>query len=539
MTQEFSFNLVDKPWLPCVDADGRFVELNLRQLFAQAHQLRALEGESPPVTAALHRFLLAILHRVFGPADYEEWADLWQAEQWDMDAINAYLDEWQHRFDLFDAERPFYQSATLYLESNWVSVNRLVHHLNAAYPLFNHAETSIKNSLKPVEAAAALIAAQGFSLCGTSGAFFPRKSQREAKKQAMFVDGVNARGISFLIQGKSLFETLMLNLIQYPYDQVVSHFDDDAPVWEQNDPTSPERRPLLGYLDYLTWQNRRILLRPEVDNQGETTVVQLRWEPAKRLDSSTLDSMQHHIKNKKEGFRLLHFNENRVLWRDSAALFELHRAGDDSATNFPPATFHWLKELLDEPETGLDDTNVYQCMALGMSTKPGQATVYFYRDEYIPLPLAYFQTPDLVMQLRDALERTDLLSKALYHAIQVMGMHWQIPDADNKKWGEINRNAKSAINDWVDYTGAERHYWASLDVPFQSLIVELPQDTETARANWWAQLRQSAQNAFDQAAEYTGSGPRSFKAVVRGQSYLNYRLSELFPKPETQKEKVL
>ena len=110
MTSEFSFNLVHEPWIPCVDQDGRTVLLNLRTVFAEAHRLKAIVGDTPPITGALHRLLLAMLHRVFGPKDEDAWAALWSAEQWDMAAFDAYLVQWQHRFDLFDARQPFYQA---------------------------------------------------------------------------------------------------------------------------------------------------------------------------------------------------------------------------------------------------------------------------------------------------------------------------------------------------------------------------------------------------------------------------------------------
>ena len=78
----------------------------------------------------------------------------------------------------------------------------------------------------------------------------------------------------------------------------------------------------------------------------------------------------------------------------------------------------------------------------------------------------------------------------------------------------------------------ERSYWASLDIPFQSFIVDLAQDEEKALADWREQLRKSAQAAFAQAANFVGQNGRSFKAMVRGQSYLNYRLNEVLPKEE-------
>ena len=75
MSQEFSFNLVDKPWIPCIKNDGTQVTLNLQQVMSQAHKIRALTGDTPLITAALHRFLLTILHRVFGPDSEDEWAE--------------------------------------------------------------------------------------------------------------------------------------------------------------------------------------------------------------------------------------------------------------------------------------------------------------------------------------------------------------------------------------------------------------------------------------------------------------------------------
>ncbi len=533
MTPSFSFNLVDEPWLPCTRSDGTAVTLNLRDVLTQAHQLQSLAGDSPPQTAALHRFLLAILHRIFGPAGYDEWAELWQATQFDASAVNNYLEKWRHRFDLFDAERPFYQSALLYLESQWVSIDRLVHELNAAYPLFNHSEMSVKDFLNPAEASRALIMAQSFSLCGTSGAFFPQTNPREKKRQSMFVDGSIARAVNFLIDGNSLFETLMLNLVQYPDDQIVKHFKDDAPAWEQEDPSSPKRGPLLGYLDYLTWQNRRVLLHPEGDIYGNPIIRQMRWEPAERIESSPLDVMQHHFRNKKEGFQSLYFNEGKSLWRDSAALFSLHQAQSTEQVHLPPATFRWLKELIDEPEIGFQKSQVYRCLALGMSTKPGQATVYFYRHESIPLPLAYFDEPRLVDLLQLSLSRADEISRALRFAIQTILTYLKIPDADEKKKrGDFKPVPRKEADDWVTHTGIEYRYWAALDIPFQAFIVDLAQDTEPALFRWYERLRQAALDAFEQATQYAGSDGRSFKAVVRGRSYLNYRLSQLIPQKE-------
>lgn len=516
MTQQFSFNLVDEAWLPCVHADGRFVELNLRQLFAQAHQLRALEGESPPITAALHRFVLAILHRVFGPADYDEWHDLWQAEQWDMAAIDAYLDKWRHRFDLFARKRPFYQAAHPDMKPK--SIINLSHDRASGNnpTLFDHHTEAIGEALTPAHAVRALIAAQSYGLAGLSGI-----------RGQNFTDGTCSGGIIFIVEGNTLKETLLLNAIQYPpdNDHFSVHKSNDKPAWEMDDPFTPNRRYPFGYLDYLTWQNRRVMFMPEQVG-AEIVVRQMTMGPALHFEPSLLDPMKHYRPHKTVGHVALSFSENRVLWRDSAALFMFH--ADIEGKSRQPATFRWLRELIDEGF--LDRLKLYRCQALGISKK--QAKLFFFRADRIPMPLAYLTDEKLVAQLEDALQKTSALAFGLVQVAQRMGVYLQLPDPENQKWGQVNRNAKSAINDWVAYTGIERHYWANLETPFQNLIVDLPHNTTAAKAEWQIQLRRSAQNAFDQATKYTGSGPRSFKAVVRGQSYLDFHLKELFPEPE-------
>ena len=51
------FNLIHEAWIPCIRRNGASAELSLRQTLAEAHALRELYAETPPVTAALHRLL--------------------------------------------------------------------------------------------------------------------------------------------------------------------------------------------------------------------------------------------------------------------------------------------------------------------------------------------------------------------------------------------------------------------------------------------------------------------------------------------------
>ncbi|MCP4416587.1 MAG: type I-E CRISPR-associated protein Cse1/CasA, partial [Chloroflexi bacterium] len=497
MTQSFSFNLVDEPWIPCVRVDGNTAVLNIRDTFAQAHTLTAIAGESPLVTAALHRFLLAILHRIFGPANYDEWTDLWEAEQWGMDALNVYLDKWRHRLDLLDEERSFYQSpddrmktkSTISLSHDRASGNNPT--------LFDHHTEEGGETLTPAQAARILITAQACGLAGLSGV------------QQTFTDGTCAGGIIFLVEGGNLKQSFLLNMIQYPpdNDHFSVHTDKDKLAWEMNDPFTPNRANPFGYLDYLTWQNRRVLFHPEPSKDG-TVIRTMTMGPALRYDPFLLDPMKHYRSDKKLGHVAVSLNENRTFWRDNASFFTFH--DDIKGNSRPPATFKWLRELV-FAERILDPHFLYRCRAMGMSKK--QAKVFFFREERLPLPLAYLVDDQLVGKLKIALEKTNTLAFDLVQSARLMGMLQQLSTVEDKSWQKqwrrLNVNAKRSINNWIAHTGMERNYWAGLDIPFQTFIIDLAQNEEKALANWHDQLRKTAQAAFEQAAEYVGNGGRS------------------------------
>src|SRR5437773_2396779 len=95
------FNLIDQPFIPCVMPNGSCGTFGLRETFMRADEIREIRDGSPLVTLALHRLLLAILHRNFGPRDMKEWRHLWEAERFDAAALETYFKRWSEHFDLF------------------------------------------------------------------------------------------------------------------------------------------------------------------------------------------------------------------------------------------------------------------------------------------------------------------------------------------------------------------------------------------------------------------------------------------------------
>jgi CRISPR system Cascade subunit CasA len=485
------------------------LELGLRDTLVRAHELRELHGESPLVTASLHRLLLAVVHRVFdGPQDWEAWETLWKPGRWEAGQIDSYLDQWHDRFNLFDPEYPFYQyEAASERVDEPRSINRLIHemaHGNMA-TLFDHHIEEEEPALTPAEAARALVAIQEFGLCGFGMGRLYHAGAR------------STGGIVFLVQGDTLFETLVLNLLRYPDETLPGQADEsDRPVWEMDDPFTPERSVPLGYLDYLTWQNRRILFFPETMN-GEVVVRRMTEAPALRLKKDIMDPMQHYRDKGRGGPRPLSFREGRGLWRDSAALLQLNAEGFR-----PPRTFGWLATLVIEGCLAPHQTRRY--LALGMASK--QQKVYFYRSEQMPLPLAYLQEGRLVARLTEALDMAEGVAKQLWGAARTLATLILSPEADRE---EGRKPAREDLDQLASQWAVERHYWARLETPFLETMEALPDDADAAMSDWQRTLKRAAWEAFDRVTDQVVHDPQKLKAVVRSRGQLAAGLGKTLP----------
>jgi CRISPR system Cascade subunit CasA len=211
MSAPFTFNLVDEPWLPCVERSDRGpVALGLREALVRAHDLRELVDVSPLVTAALHRLLLALIHRIFGPPSIDAWLDLWRAGSWDAGRIDAYLAQWRLRLDLFHPEHPFYQTRQLRTASPGAAtalVLELASGNNAT--LFDHTLDAHYLPLSSALAARTVVTFQAFAPGGLVS-FEKGQTQHRSANAAPLTKGAMA-----LIRGDSLFETPQLKLMRY------------------------------------------------------------------------------------------------------------------------------------------------------------------------------------------------------------------------------------------------------------------------------------------------------------------------------------
>ena len=232
------------------------------------------------------------------------------------------------------------------------------------------------------EAALQLIATQAFALGGTITP--DPKAPKESKSAE---EPPSSRAVMFSINGASLRETLLLNLVSYdPSNEVPFGDSQDCPAWERESHSCLTWRAPRGITDLLTWQSRRVILfsmpsRPDyvqhqiayLKGEGVLKSFALKgrdrmvgWETVSRSRKSDLDSIP---------FR---FKRDRGVWRDAHSLY-MKTAGDFSR----PPVLDWLDKLLEET---LDPEMNLRLNAQGMRTNPGKiAKVDAWHFEALPL----------------------------------------------------------------------------------------------------------------------------------------------------------
>ncbi len=516
----FSFNLIDQRWIPCLRLDGARDELSLHDLLAQAHQLREIRGDSPLETAALHRLLLAVLQRVFGLKDRSGWIKLWEQRSFDVTKLDRYFANWKHRFDLFDTRRPFFQVADESDLGDKDNLNKMVHHVSSGNTatLFEHTLDTQQTGVvcSPAQAARALLTTQYFGL-----------------GYQKFVDAPCTKGAIFFLQGDTLFETLVLNL--YPasvIESVIPNSSDDTPAWESKDPLHTERTVPLGYLDYLTWYNRKIKFFPENTDHG-VVVRQVAWAPGLRLDDGVTDPMQRYWKNDKGGWQEMPFSPERALWQDSAVLLDL--SADRSKVR-PIAAVEWISRIARTKPELLKKT--CRLAAYGMSKYT--AKIEFFRAELTPLPIQYLQDDDLVGKLSSALELADRTARELAIATFNLARLILYPRTEDgemeptktiEKMKRRNDDETKRIKPLANSWGTERYFWSGLELHFYRLVQDLPADSPTALKAWRAQLRRAAPAAFKQAEDYAGADRRAQRAIVQARDEFDFGLRHILTEP--------
>ncbi|MFE7128871.1 type I-E CRISPR-associated protein Cse1/CasA [Streptomyces sp. NPDC057617] len=473
-----SFDLLSEPWLPMVDNGGEPVEVGLRLVLLEAGAFRRLAGETPTVTAALYRLVLALIHRVYGPASPDEWALLWdEHEGLPAGPLDEYIARHPGAFDLLHPEVPFLQCPHLKITAPG-TVGKIVafRATGSNRTLFDHTTADDRLTLSLAEAARWMVTTLAYDTSGTKQSFTTVRTSE---------GGLANRFGTALIEGKTFHETLLLNAALYNPDAELplGTTAQDRPAWEASPPEpEPDERPPYGWTDLLTWPSRRILLHTRQENDA-TLVDGVVLTPGTRL-TADLDRVElmagfrrPWLKGNQQGrMQPVALDELRGIWRHSQDLLlssdrrwwntfqaKLRDRGllpaEEPKRQRPAALDHIADLVVD----GLiPEETVYTLRVFGQRLGDKGGDTYFWQEESMPAPVALLRAENarIGYLIGYAVSLADDLGEAL--AMMQRDYHTTF-HGDRPAKGRRQGTPVEVV------TG----YWPRLTVPFADLLREL------------------------------------------------------------------
>ena len=404
------FNLIEQPWIPCQDNSGNLKDLSIEDLLVNSHLLVAIREESPLVVASLYRLILAIIQRsIDGPKNDKEWAALYKSSGFPDDIkkkIHIYLEKWKSRFDIFDETHPFYQVGDLD-QSKFMAITKIAPQLSSGNnpTLFDHTYDEMPPKITYAQAIRWLIAYNAFSL---GGLITPYTSPRLTITDKTSKSAPLAKAALILIQGKTLYHTLLLNLIKYD-SQKGEPFDiqnEDLPAWEQDTYTEPKERVPNGYIDWLTWQARSMKLIMDPDNTLKKVSVMTGYslpDSVHRKNYETMIPFKQSPTENTDPFLAIGFSKKRAIWRDFTALSRSISSETGGSTTFPPRNLLWIADLYNK---GILDQKDFPILLYGAGSD--KASFEFWRTEAYPFDLDFLlkdEYYEIIKQLVGSVER--------------------------------------------------------------------------------------------------------------------------------------
>jgi len=525
------FNLIDEPWIPCIDLKGLQVDYGVLNTVLKAHELCEICDDSPLVTVAIHRLLLAVLYRgLNGPTDFAAWKRLYAKCAFDDQMIRKYLDMWRPRFDILSGSRPFFQMERFETKKP-VSVNRLATECASGNnaTLFDHCGDDEEVAWLPAQAAKRLIACQSFALgFGRSG---NAKINGVDEALPYSADAIALRGMNIWLQGKSLFETLMINLV--PIE------DSSLPPWELED--SNEYRDRLqgeariavsakGVVDRLTWQSRLVRLIPK-----GSTISKMYFTQGRSADKSAGDPMKVYRTSTEEGISALPLSSGKAAWRDAHSILMIPSPGSNERR---PECFN----LVARARSGavMDISNNFIAHIVGLASAPNKAGKFLlWRHERMPVPVSLLGDANLIERLGGLLMNAEQAARELNNRTRRIAKLYLSPDAESPNGRQPDKDEVTKVVEVID---ARPAYWARLEEHSFTLLENLPNDWDSEKSEWkpddqqeatrtWRkEVKRVAERALEESIRSLGTTARAIQAVARVRTDFND--NDLKPQPQ-------
>ncbi|SHL15383.1 CRISPR system Cascade subunit CasA [Desulfatibacillum alkenivorans DSM 16219] len=505
------FNLIDEPWIPVRTPGGARLEMGVREVLTKAKDIAAIEDPSPLVTAALHRFLLAVLYRALeGPADITQARALFKGGL-PRGKIEAYLEKWRDRFWLFHEVYPFFQVPDYVPEGKkqWRSWPALAaeHNADNAKVLFDHVDVQNAGAISTANSVRWLLACQSFSIGGGNSDFKYTKGAPSAVSLMVIPLGAN------------LEDSLLFLLV--PQNREV--LQSDVPVWERKPDKvkylseGPSRSP-SGLADWYTWRTRSLKFRQEEDGKGISSMTFASGIGCE-ADSFTDPMLAYRI-HPKHGRMSLQFGEKGV-WREFDSLLP------DKEGLAPQVIQH---------AAGLTRSDVtrFPNSVLVLGQANNQAKIEFWRLERFALPKALLGDGYVRTEIHSLLDQAETTQKSLYSACRTYAEKLLAR-------GDRKPDAKD-ISGFVTQLPVISGYWSILESRFHVILEQYTKeaDPEDIRRQWFLYVKEALSDSWEKFRAGVSMGDAwAIRAAVKAEGKIYQEIKKLnseIQKPEPQME---
>lgn len=268
MNRKPSFNIIENDWIPALMPDGSCRDISMRE--ALTGDAVAINGEVPACSASMLRILAAFAYSVYGERVVDAMASMKKSDKKQLD---SYIAKWNHRFDLFDSERPFFQRAGLVTVDSRGENPKPINDIATTMPSGNnrilfgrsHSLDDDGYRMPPAECTRWLIHLQNMEVRGGQQPRLPDCEGKPSNKKRYAKFWSSAKDACVTLIGRNLRETIGLNAGR------ILPQDGDGPFWEQDELPSPNvtSRACRGPVDQLTWESRIVRLIPSEDGYVE------------------------------------------------------------------------------------------------------------------------------------------------------------------------------------------------------------------------------------------------------------------------------
>jgi CRISPR system Cascade subunit CasA len=515
-----SFNALYQSWIPVIGQDGRHQELGIMETLTKSHELKTIANASPLVEFGIYRLLIAFIIDAFGINEIEKIEELLGKGQFNTKAIEDYVSSVGiDRFDLFNTEHPFLQSPQGVNENaEHKSVAELFQHLpTGTFATHFHHAAADEHAFSPATCLKGLTTIAPFMTAGGAG----------------YSPSINGNPPWYvLVNGKSLFETILLNCyVMNSYDLGSL----EGPAWRSLGTVKPkEEKDCTSIMEALTWRPRKVVLIPGEGGlctysgvQSDVLVRKMVFSYGFKFRGTWIDP-QVAFRITDEGVSPLRPREEREVWRDTGAFLllkkELFTAGESKV--------RFDRPLIVEQYLGLQRKQIIPrgrpvaIEVFGMRTD-GKMKVFEWQHESLKLPDTVAHHPGAAMQIQSAMALADLVEYCLGKALK---MAYPREGAGNSK----------ALNNII--RAAKQSFWSKLHPKFEdTLIAELADqdpidlDAPAQLAEQWKNvLRQIGKKTFAKAVEPFDQDAEALRRLVNAENYFSLVLR--FSKPSKDKK---